>query len=141
NKKRRVPGTKLGDYLSILQVMTASSTDTLAMLNKDNPLYRRFWEPLIVGALNTEPEIASAELLRNIFVQSFGAGGAACIPMIPKVGLSESFVTPCLNVLRQHGVEIKYYHRLRSLLWEKDSVRELDFNGNIVEVAPQDWVI
>jgi len=141
NKKRRVPGTKLRDYLSVLQVMTASSTDTLAMLNKQNPLYRRFWEPLIVGALNTEPEIASAELLRNIFVQSFGAGGAACIPMIPKVGLSESFVTPCLNVLRQHGAEIKYYHRLRSLLWEKDSVRELDFNGNIVEVAPQDWVI
>lgn len=141
NKKRRVPGTKISDYLSVLQVMTAGSTDTLAMLNKQNPLYRRFWEPLIIGALNTEPDIASAQLLRNIFVQSFGAGGAACIPMIPKVGLSESFVTPCLNVLRQHGAEIKYYHRLRSLLWEKDSVRELDFNGNIVEVAPQDWVI
>ncbi|MGB9152794.1 MAG: hydroxysqualene dehydroxylase HpnE [Alphaproteobacteria bacterium] len=141
SKNRRVPGTKVIDYLSALPVLMSGATDTLAMLNKQNPLYRRFWEPFIIGALNTEPDIASAQLLRNIFVQSFGAGGAACIPMIPKIGLSESFVTPCLNVLRQNGAEIKYYHRLRSMLWEKDSVRELDFNGTVIEIGPQDWVI
>ena len=142
NKKRRVPGTKITDYLSALRILTAGSTDTLAGLVKpDSRLYRLFWEPFIVGALNTEPDIASAELLRNIFVQSFGAGGDACIPMIPKIGLSESFVTPCLSVLRQHDTEVKYYQRLRSLLWEGDTVRELDFNGTIVELQPTDWVV
>jgi squalene-associated FAD-dependent desaturase len=142
SKKRRVAGSKISDYLSALPLFKADSTDTLGhILNKNNPLYRRFWEPFIVGALNTEPDIASAELLRNIFAQSFGAGGKACIPLIPKVGLSESFVIPCLNVLRQHDAEIKYQHRLRSLLWEGDQVREMDFNGNIVEVGPKDWVV
>jgi squalene-associated FAD-dependent desaturase len=142
DKKRRVAGSKVTDYLSAARVMMAGSTDVLSdILNKNNPLYRRFWEPFIVGALNTEPEIASAQLLRNIFAQSFGAGGKSCIPMIPKVGLSESFIIPCLSVLRQHDVEVKYYHRLRSLLWEGDKVRELDFNGTIIEMGPDDWVV
>jgi squalene-associated FAD-dependent desaturase len=142
DKNRRVPDTNLTDYLSVLRVMLAGKNGTLKGLagNKNN-LYTRFWEPLIVGALNTEPEIASAHLLRNVLVQSFGAGGDACIPLIPKIGLSETFITPCLNVLRQHGAEIKYYHRLRSMLWEGDCVRELDFNNKTVELAPNDWVI
>jgi squalene-associated FAD-dependent desaturase len=142
DKKRRVPGSKLTDYMSALPVMMADSTTVLGdILNKKNPLYRRFWEPFIVGALNTEPEIASAELLRNILVQSFGAGGDSCIPLIPKVGLSESFIIPCLSVLRQHGAEIKYYHRLRSMMWEGDQVRELDFNGTVIEIGVNDWVV
>ena len=142
DKKRRVPGTKLMDYLPALQLLFAGEKDTLAgLVNPENPLYKRFWEPLIVGALNTEPEIASARLMRNVFVQSFGAGGEACVPMIPKVGLTEIFITPCLSVLRQHGTEVKYYHRLRTLLWEGDCVREMDFNGTIVEVGEDDWVV
>ena len=142
DKKRRVPDTKLIDYLSAISILHAGEEDTLGdLLDKDSTLYRRFWEPFIVGALNTETDIASAKLLRTIFMQSFGAGGKACIPMIPKVGLSESFVLPCLNVLRQHGVEVKYHHRLRTILWEKDTIRELDFNGNNVELGPKDWVV
>jgi squalene-associated FAD-dependent desaturase len=142
NKKSRVPGTKLVDYLSVLRVMAARKADTLKGLIDDNSaLYNRFWEPFIIGALNTEPEIASAPLLRSVLMQSFGAGGEACIPLIPKIGLSETFVNPCLNVLRQHDTEVKYYHRLRSMMWEGDCVRELDFNGTIVEVSPQDWVV
>ena len=142
NKTRRVPGTKLSDYLSALPILRANDTDTVgSLLDKNTTLYRRFWEPFIVGALNTETDISSAKLLRTIFLQSFGAGGKACVPMIPKVGLSESFVLPCLNVLRQHDVEVKYNHRLRSMQWEGDAVRELDFNGQIVEVGEKDWVV
>jgi len=142
NKKRRIPGTTVKDYLSALKIMFAKSNGTLDnLVDPDNVLYKKFWEPLIVGALNTEPEIASAQLLRNVMVQSFGAGGHACIPMIPKLGLSESFVMPCLNVLRQHEVDIKYYHRLRGMQWEGDTVRELDFNGTIIELGQNDWVV
>ncbi len=142
SKKRRVPGTKLSDYFSGLRVLMAGSLDTLAnKFDKQGKIYQRFWEPFIIGALNTETDIASAQLLKGIFVQSFGAGGEACIPLIPKVGLSESFVIPCLNVLRQHDAEIKYYHRLRSMLWEGDQVRALDFNGTLVELGDNDWVI
>ncbi len=142
SKKRRIPGTKILDYLSAAKVMLANDNETLAgLINPNNSLYKRFWEPLIIGSLNTEPEVASARLLRNVITQSFAAGGQACLPLIPKIGLSETFVIPCINVLRDHGAEIKYYHRLRSILWEGDCVRELDFNGTAVELNPRDWVV
>jgi len=142
DKNRRIPGTKLSDYLSAARIAFAGKNDTLkGVVDKRSSLYKRFWYPLIIGALNTEPEIASARLMRNVFAQSFAAGGDACVPLIPKVGLSETFILPCLNVLRQNGVEIKYYHRLRSMFWEGDCVRELDFNNQVIEIDPQDWVI
>src|ERR1700691_3151061 len=72
-------------------------------------------EPLTIAALNTEPQIASARLLSNVFRQTFAAGGSACCPLMPKVGLSESFITPCIDVLRERGVEIKFNHRLRTI--------------------------
>ncbi|MDD3029477.1 MAG: hydroxysqualene dehydroxylase HpnE [Alphaproteobacteria bacterium] len=142
DKKRRIPGTTLAQYLSVLRILLARRNDTTkGLASNKNILYSRFWEPLIIGALNTEPDIASAKLLRNVLSQSFGAGGNACVPLIPKLGLSETFVAPCLNVLRQNGVEMKYYHRLRSMLWEGDCVRELAFNNGKVELNPNDWVI
>lgn len=142
DKNKRVAGSRPLHYLSALKILTAGAKDTVAArLDKKNPLYRRFWEPLTIGALNTEPEIASARLLANVFRQTFGKGGEACVPLTPKIGLSESFVLPCLNVLRQRGAEVRYSQRLRSLTLSKNRVYDLDFNGEIVELGKDDWVI
>ncbi len=143
DKNRRVAGTRVRDYLSIIEIMTAGPDATITdQLRTDTTLYHRFWEPMVIGVLNTEPEIASAQMLANVFAQSFAAGGRACIPLIPKIGLSETFVMPCLNVLRQHGVEIKYGHRLRSLKLDGPHIRELMFNNDTtLEIGAADWVI
>ncbi len=139
---RRIPGTRLADYASLFALMYGHDRRPLpALLKAGTPLYRRFWEPMIIGVLNTEPERASGALLANVLSQSFARGGSACVPLIPKIGLSESFVLPCLNVLRQHGVEMHYGQRLRSLATDGACVRELDFNGEIVALSPRDWVI
>lgn len=142
NKKNRIPGTKPLDYLSALRIMTAGSADTVTeRLDTSTALYRRFWEPLVIGGLNTEPETASAELLANIFKQSFAMGGRACIPMLPKIGLSETFVQPCLDVLQKHGVIMRYTHRLGSIKMAANAVRELHFNQGVLEIEPEDQVI
>jgi hypothetical protein len=53
----RIPGTKPADYLSALKLLTAGTTDTVAgKLDTGSVLYRCFWAPLTIGALNTEPE-------------------------------------------------------------------------------------
>lgn len=142
DKKRRVAGTKLSDYTSALPVMAAGDTDRVGeLLDENNILFKRFWEPLVIGALNTETSIASAKLLSAIFGQTFMRGGKACIPLIPKIGLSESFVQPCLDKLQSLGVNIKFNQRLRTMKFDDTHVRELDFNGTIVSVAPNDWVV
>jgi squalene-associated FAD-dependent desaturase len=148
NKNRRVAGTRIKDYLSALPIMMAGHTATVAAkLDMQNALYRRFWEPLTIAALNTEPEIASARLLANIFRQTFGIGGHACHPLMPKVGLSESFVVPCLDVLRARGVILKFNHRLRPIEMPaskgKDSrIRELHFGkSEVIPLGSQDWAV
>jgi len=139
---RRIPNTNPQDYLSVLKILFAGDTDTVsACIDPTTKIYRTFWEPLVIAALNLEPSVASAELLRNLFVQSFGAGGKACHPIMPKVGLTESFVTPCLNVLKQKGATMKFGHRIRSMVVEKTRVKELNFGDVIVELSPDDWVV
>ena len=142
DKNRRIPGVSFANTIKSLIKLALSSADRVAeCLDVTSPLYARFWEPFVIGVLNTEPELASSELLATILGQSFAAGGAACIPLIPKIGLSETFVQPCLNVLRQHDVDVHYNYRLRGIAVDDKQVRELDFNGNVVEVGPEDWVI
>ncbi|MFY9288734.1 MAG: hydroxysqualene dehydroxylase HpnE [Alphaproteobacteria bacterium] len=142
DKKRRVAGTKPSDYLSMLKILMSSKNDTIAQrLDTESVLYRRFWEPMVIGVLNTEAEIASASMLANVCLQSFAAGGRACIPLIPKIGLSESFVDPCLNVLQQNGTTIHYNHRLRGVQVEGVQITRLDFGNGSIEVPPGDWVV
>ncbi len=142
DKNRRVAGTTPTDYLSGIGIMLAGEDDTVGQhLDKNTRIYRRFWEPFVIGALNTEPDIASAKLLATILKQSFALGGRACVPLIPKVGLSETFIDPCLGVLANNGVEVCYNHRLRSITLDGDTIRGLNFANQSVDVAADDWVI
>jgi squalene-associated FAD-dependent desaturase len=104
-------------------------------------LYRRLWSPLAIAVLNTEPVNASAQSLWTVFAQTFGQGGAALHPVLPRLGLSESLVDPALTMLAQRGGEIRYGHRLRGLNYDGERVSHLDFGKLQVDVAPEDAVI
>ena len=78
-------------------------------------MFRRLWQPLAVAALNTEAEQGSAMVLARLLRESFGAGGAACRPLVPAVGLSESLVDPALARLRGIGVELRLGSRLKAI--------------------------
>ena len=141
--KRRVPKTKPADYFSAAKLVFSESDETVAAcMDKKDALFKRFWEPMAIAALNTELENASANLMANVFAQSLGSGGAACQPIMPKVGMSETFVMPCLNTLRLNGGEIKFGQRLRALnVTAEGQVTSLDFGKNRIDLAPTDWVV
>jgi hypothetical protein len=48
---------------------------------------------------------------------------------------------PCLEVLQQHDAEIRYNHRLRKVDYDEHRIRSLDFNGTVIDIEPNDWVI
>ena len=56
--------------------------------------YRRLIEPLAIAALNTPPDVALARLLGAVMRETLFRGGGACIPAVPRDGLSESLVDP-----------------------------------------------
>ena len=92
-------------------------------------LFRRLWQPLAVAALNTEVEAGAAKLFGTVVRETLGAGGSACMPLVPREGLSESLVEPAMLRLRARGAAIRFGTRLRAIAFTKERVAELDFDG------------
>ncbi|MGF1457189.1 MAG: hydroxysqualene dehydroxylase HpnE [Alphaproteobacteria bacterium] len=139
---RRVPKTRFADYGSGLNVAFAGPDKTVAdVLDTDGPLYERFWEPLVLAALNTTADNGAARLLRIVLLETFAKGEAACRPLIAREGLGPSFVDPALDHLAKGGAEIRYAHRLAGLVRDGDRVRRLDFHHGPIDVADDDWVV
>jgi squalene-associated FAD-dependent desaturase len=140
--KRRVPETRTIDYLGALALRRAGHSATVAqVLDQKRSLFRRFWEPLTVAALNTSADQASAALFARVLAETFGRGGAACCPLVPRDGLSETFVERALDCLRAQGAEIRFGSRLRELIFDEDSVSALGFDTGSIGLDGDDTVI
>ena len=139
---RRVPHTRARDYLAALTMRRADPSATIAaVLDPRHTLFRRLWEPLAVGGLNTSAEQGSAALFWRMLAETLGRGGAACRPLLPRVGLSESFVEPALARLRVKGAEIRFGARLRALIFGPDRVSDLVFEAASIALDRADGVI
>ncbi len=115
SRRRRVPGARLREFLSVLALSRGGPDATVAGTLRPGELYRRLLEPLAVAALNTPPETASAALLGAVMNESLALGGSACIPAFPKEGLSESFIDPAVTWLRHHGAKVLLSQRVTRL--------------------------
>jgi squalene-associated FAD-dependent desaturase len=139
---RRVPHTRARDYLAALTMRRADPSATIAaVLDPRHTLFRRLWEPLAVAGLNTSAEQGSAALFWRMLAATLGRGGAACRPLLPRIGLSESFVEPALARLRVKGAEIRFGARLRALIFGPDRVSDLVFEAASIALDRADGVI
>jgi hydroxysqualene dehydroxylase len=120
------PGAGLGDAIAFVRLLAAGRDRTVAEILGGTGLFERFWRPLAVAALNTQPEEGAATLLRRIVAETFLRGAAACHPLVPRDGLSESFVDPALRYLEAQGAELRFNARLRAIEIDGDKVVALD---------------
>lgn len=112
---RRVPGSAVGEYLRLLRLRRAGDRSVAQVLDDGGALYRRLLEPLAVSALNTRPGEGLARLLAAVVDESLAQGGAACVPLVPREGLSESLVDPALSWLRARGGVLETGRRVSGL--------------------------
>jgi hydroxysqualene dehydroxylase len=127
--KRRVPGTRSWDYLRALRLVWARPEDTLtSLLDRNSLIFQRLWLPLAISALNTDVEEAAAVPLVRVLRETFGRGGAACRPLMPIKGLSESLIDPALERLRTLGAESRMGSRLKAMMVSGDRVSVLSFD-------------
>jgi squalene-associated FAD-dependent desaturase len=139
---RRVPGTRLGDYLAAWRLWRANERQTLAdCLRTDDVLWRRFWSPLATAVLNTPAATGSARLLRAALGESFARGAAACRPLIARTSLAQSLIEPALKFLRHHGGTVAFGHRLRAVGMDRQRAHCLDFGQHHVELGPGERAI
>jgi squalene-associated FAD-dependent desaturase len=145
SSNRRIPGAKPAEYLALARLMLASAEATVANVVPAGELTRRLLEPLAVSALNTPVAAGNARLFAAVIAGSLARGGAQCIPLTPREGLSESFVDPTLAKLAALGAEVKTGHRISAIgttagratsLTGPDGRIELDSGDAIVLATP-----
>ena len=140
--KRRIPHTGPLDYLRARGIAQARADErVIDRVSPQDPLWRPFWEPLTVAALNTAPEEASASLLWRVLKESFFRGEAHCRPMIARHSLADSLVEPALAYLRRQGAEVRMNCRLREVELNEGHLASLAFADGRVALAPADRVI
>ena len=140
--QRRVPGSRLADYWSGVRLLTAGADATVAdCIPTTHPLYRSFWEPLTLAALNCGPEEAAAAPLKAVLLETFAKGASYCRPLIARDGLGDSLITPALTLLAKGGIRPFFGQRLRGLRMENQRVTGLDFGTSMETVDADDTVV
>ncbi|MCG8511584.1 MAG: hydroxysqualene dehydroxylase HpnE, partial [Rhodospirillales bacterium] len=142
SRDRRVPGTRVADYLRSFALAGCGPEQTVAeVLGHLGPLYRGFWEPFAIAVLNTDPNEAAASLLWPVVQETFGRGETAYRPRIAREGLSESFVDPALAHLAARNVPVSLGRRLRKVEMSGNRIVNLDFGQDSVVVGANDSVV
>lgn len=135
SRKRRTPGTRAPDYLSLLKLRRVDKGMMVAASLPHDLLYHRLIEPLAVAALNTPPELAQAQLLGAVMRETLFQGGAACIPAVPRDGLSESLIDPAIAWLRARDSSVITGRRVLGLRLTANTVTALETTEDPMPVA------
>src|ERR1700752_3791722 len=127
DEARRVPDTKLRDYLALAPLIWAG-TDKLvgSAIPCDGTLYQRLVQPLLLAALNVDPPEGSAGLAGALVGEKLLAGGQACRTLIARDGLSTVLIEPAVKLLRDRGAGVRLGHELRAIATAGERVNELD---------------
>jgi squalene-associated FAD-dependent desaturase len=139
---RRVPDTKLSDYLALMPLIWARQSKLVGdTIRCEGTLYRRLVQPLLLAALNVDPPEGSAGLAGAIVRETLLAGGQACRPLIARDGLSAVLVEPAIKLLQDKGASVEFGHELRGLGMVANNVSELKFGDDAIVLGPSDAVV
>ncbi len=141
DKDRRVPGTRLQEYLSGLKLLNAGNRTVKQLFAGQGALYQRFWEPFTVGVMNTEPHEAAARLLTPVIRETLAKGAEYSRPMISRRGLSFTFGDPAIRWLEERGGEIRLNCRVTGIEENGKQITAIATGQGSVEVKPGDVVV
>lgn len=142
SQSRRIPETRIIDYWRSRKLMAASENDTiLEVLGGTGALYKRFWEPLSIAVLNTEPENAAAALMKPVMRETLMRGGMACRPVLAKSGLGYSFADPAIEYLQRNGASVNLGTRCKNIKITEKKLIALHVESEEIPIKPDDQVI
>jgi squalene-associated FAD-dependent desaturase len=138
---RNVPETRLSDYLGMARIVRIRDDTPVADSMRRGRLYWRLLEPLAVAALNTPSQEGLARLLAAVMRETLMRGGRACIPMLPKLGLSDALIDPAVATLGARGAEVRFNSRIAGLTIDDKRVTALRGPDGPIVLGPQDAVV
>lgn len=98
---------------------------------------RRFlWEPLCLAALNTPPDLASAQIFANVLRDSLGGQRADTDLLLPATDLGSLFPNAAAEFIKASGGRVHLATRVQELRSDLEILGE-HFDHVILAVAPQ----
>lgn len=137
---RRAPDTKASDYLP-WRLLTAGPEAAVTDCLPPGSALERVWRPLLVSALNTPLEQASARLAGRLLRETLLRGESGCRPLVARDSLRASFVAPALATLEKAAATVRFRERLTGLDVTAERVDYLAFGDRRVTLATEDAVI
>ena len=89
------------------------------------------WEMIAVGALNTNLKKASALMFRDILMKIFLGGTFSSTIILPKNGLTESYVNSAISYIEKNNGEIKLSSFVDEIFIEEEKVTGIKINEEI----------
>ena len=138
---RNVPETRLADYLGMAGITRIRDETVVADSMRRGRLYWHLLEPLAVAALNTPSQEGLARLLAAVMRETLMRGGRACIPMLPKLGLSDALINPAVTTLQGRGADVRFNSRVAEMTITGQRITALRGPDGPVQVGPEDAVV
>jgi squalene-associated FAD-dependent desaturase len=139
---RRVPGTRAADYLQMLALLKESRGRRIdEVIACRGVLWERLLGPFLLGALNTKPQMASADLAGAVLRRSLARGGDAYRIRIAHPNLSAAFVEPAIAFLDSTGARVRFGERVRSLEASEGRVTALRHGDNRTTIAGAETIV
>ena len=104
---------------------------------------RHLWNPLCIAALNTPPEIASAQVFLNVLRDSLSAARADSEIMLARVDLSALFPAPAAEYVRSHAGQVLTAHTVDAIAMHDGNFtlrtrgQQLSFSHVVCALPPQ----
>ena len=112
---RRVPGTSAGDYAAAAGLLIAGPAARIDdIIPCKGALWERLMRPLLLAALNTEPEKVPPRWPPPCCAKRLAKGGRAYRPRIATPNLAAAFVEPALEYLTGKCAMVHLGQRLRA---------------------------
>lgn len=104
------------------------------LLEKQNvKIQQALWDFLIIGALNTSPQKASAKVFKDILDEIFFKGNKAAAIILPKYGLSESYCSPAQEFIERKGGKINLSETVKEFFAEEKRVTKILTDKRVIE--------
>jgi squalene-associated FAD-dependent desaturase len=140
-KSRRVPSTRAMDYLAVARVMRAAGETLGDAWPAEGSLRERLLQPVLLAALNTKPEIATAKLVAAVLRETLAKGGQAYMPRIASPTLAAAFVDPAVAFVKERGGVFRFGQRLRSIGFGTAGAQGLELADMRLPLTEHDRVI
>ena len=97
--------------------------------NQSKNILKSFWEILVIGAMNTTPEKASAKLFADILKQIFFRGNKSATILLPETGLEELYCGKASDFIKKQYGRINLLSRVSSVRIIRNKIVSFEVNG------------